>query len=174
VEETLIKKLVESCHQHNLTVVSHDDHTAEKLQWAFDLGVSIAEFPVTLEAVDFARAHGMATVFGTPNLVRGNSHAGNLSVTDMIAANQADILCLDYSPMSSLPAFFKVANITGASLSQVSNLFSLNPARSVGLDGITGSIAIGKAADLIVVDHRRKVPRVVATFVDGKIVYQTI
>ena len=174
VEEALIKKLVESCHQHNLTVVSHDDHTAEKLQWAFDLGVSVAEFPVTLEAVDFARAHGMATVFGTPNLIRGNSHAGNLSVTDMIAANQADILCLDYSPMSSLPAFFKVAKITGAFLSQVSNLFSLNPARSVGLDGITGSIAIGKAADLIVVDYRRKVPRVVAAFVDGKLVYQTI
>jgi len=49
--------------------VSHDDHTAEKLQWALDLGVSVAEFPVTLEAVDFARAHGMATVFGTPNLL---------------------------------------------------------------------------------------------------------
>jgi alpha-D-ribose 1-methylphosphonate 5-triphosphate diphosphatase len=174
VEEPLLKRLVESCHQHHLTVVSHDDHTAEKLQWALDLGVSIAEFPVTLEAVDFARTHGMATVFGTPNLIRGNSHGGNLRVADMIAANQVDILCLDYSPMSSLPAFFKAAKITKASLSKISDLFSLNPAKRVGLDSVTGSIATGKAADFVVVDNRRKVPRVLATFVDGKLAYHTI
>jgi alpha-D-ribose 1-methylphosphonate 5-triphosphate diphosphatase len=172
VNETSLQEVVALCHQHHLTVVSHDDHTVEKLQWALDLGLSVAEFPVTLQAVDFARANGMATVFGTPNLIRGRSHAGNLSVTDMISSHRVDVLCLDYAPMSLLPAFFKVAKLSGASLSQVSHLFSLNPAKCVGLDGVTGSIEIGKAADLIVVDNRRKFPRVLATFVNGKSVYQ--
>jgi alpha-D-ribose 1-methylphosphonate 5-triphosphate diphosphatase len=174
VNEQGLRELVQSCHQHKLTVVSHDDHTAEKLRWALALGVSVAEFPVTLEAVDFARANGMLTVFGTPNLVRGTSHVGNLKVADMIAADRVDILCLDYSPMCLLLAFFKVAELTGACLSHISRLFSLNPARSVGLDHITGSIEIGKSADAILVDTRWAVPRVVATFVRGRPVYQTL
>jgi alpha-D-ribose 1-methylphosphonate 5-triphosphate diphosphatase len=172
-EQTLID-LVRSCHQHHLTVVSHDDHTPEKIQWAFDLGVEVAEFPVTLEAVAHARSHGMLTVFGTPNLVRGTSHAGNLRVADLIQKDRVDILCLDYSPMCSLLALFKVAELTGTCLTRVSRLFSLNPARSVKLDSITGSIEKGKAADLVLVDNRQPVPRVLTTFVNGRPVYQTI
>jgi alpha-D-ribose 1-methylphosphonate 5-triphosphate diphosphatase len=76
--------------------------------------------------------------------------------------------------MSLLPSFFIAAKITKASLSKISDLFSLNPAKRVGLDSVTGSIVTGKAADLIVVDNRRKVPRVLATFVDGKLVYHTV
>jgi alpha-D-ribose 1-methylphosphonate 5-triphosphate diphosphatase len=174
VHEPSIKTLVETCHQHGLIVVSHDDHTEEKLQWAFDLGVRVAEFPVTMEAVHFARSHGMQTVFGTPNLIRGTSHAGNLSVRDLIAADQVDILCLDYSPMCSLLALFKVAQITGASLCQVSRLLSLNPARSAGMDSVTGSVETGKAADLILIQNVRATPRVLATFIKGLPAYQSI
>jgi alpha-D-ribose 1-methylphosphonate 5-triphosphate diphosphatase PhnM len=85
-----------------------------------------------------------------------------------------DILCLDYSPMCSLLALFKTAALTGAPLAEVSRIFSLNPARAVGLDGITGSIETGKAADLILVDDRRTSPRLLATFAGGRPVYQTI
>jgi alpha-D-ribose 1-methylphosphonate 5-triphosphate diphosphatase len=134
----------------------------------------VAEFPVTLEAVDYARGHGMQTVFGTPNLVRGTSHAGNLAVADMLASGRVDILCLDYSPMCSLLALFKTAELTGAPLAEVSRIFSLNPARAVGLDRITGSIETGKSADLILVDDRRTSPRLLTTFAGGRPVYQTI
>jgi alpha-D-ribose 1-methylphosphonate 5-triphosphate diphosphatase len=174
VDDRSLRDLVQLCQRHGLTVVSHDDHTAEKLQWALELGVSVAEFPVTLEAVDFACAHGMPTVFGTPNLVRGTSHVGNLKVADMVVADRVDILCLDYSPMCSLLALFKVAAITGAALPGISRFFSLNPARSVGLDGITGSVETGKAADVILVDTRPAIARVVATIVSGRPVYRTI
>lgn len=114
VDDEGLKALVEACHRQGLTVVSHDDHTAEKLEWALGLGVSVAEFPVTLEAVDFARGHGMQTVFGTPNLIRGTSHAGNLSVAEMLAAGRVDILCLDYSPMCSLLALFKAVELNSS------------------------------------------------------------
>jgi alpha-D-ribose 1-methylphosphonate 5-triphosphate diphosphatase len=173
VDEAALGDLVQACHRMGLTVVSHDDHSAEKLEWALALGVAVAEFPVTLEAVDFARAHGMQTVFGTPNLIRGSSHAGNLEVAEMLLSNRVDILCLDYAPMCSLLALFRAVDLTGASLAEVSKLFSLNPAKAVGLDTLAGSIEPGKAADLILVDDRRDRPRVIATLVEGRVVYQT-
>ncbi len=169
-----LKSLVCSCRKHGLTVVSHDDHTAEKIDWAADLGITVAEFPVTMEAAEHARRHNMRTVFGTPNLIRGTSHAGNLRVADLLAEGLVDILCLDYSPMCSLPALFKAVELTGAPLAELTRIFTLNPARAVGLGEITGSIEEGKAADLILVDTRGALPRVLATFVGGQPVYRTI
>ncbi len=174
VDEESLQNLIGTAIGRGLTVVSHDDNTPEKLAWAKSLGVSIAEFPVTLEAVDYARENDMSTVFGTPNLIRGMSHAGNLLVSDMLLTDRMDILCLDYSPRCSLPALFKAAHLTRKPLSEISQLFSLNPARSVGLGEKTGSIEPGKAADLILVSDHQAAPRVIATFVGGQPVYQTI
>ena len=42
---------------------------------------------------------------------------------------------------------------------------SLNPARVIGVDHLTGSIAVGKAADLILLDEEDDLKGV---FVDGK------
>lgn len=174
VDQSALEKLVESCLDHGLSIVSHDDHTAEKLDWARSLGVTVAEFPVTMEAANYARESGMQTVFGTPNLIRGGSHAGNMRVEDLLRAELVDILCLDYSPMCSLLALFKASEITGKPLSEIAKMFSLNPARAVGLDHQTGSIEEGKDADMILVDTRQSVPRVLATFVEGRAVYQTL
>ena len=116
----------------------------------------------------------MKTVFGTPNLIRGISHAGNLRVADMIASNRADILCLDYSPRCSLPALFKAAQLNGNQLSDACRMFAQTPAQSVGLGKCSGAIEAGRQADMILVEENGRVPRVLATFVDGKPIYQTI
>lgn len=174
VDEAALANLVRACHRHNLSAVSHDDHTAQKIEWAHGLGMTVAEFPVTLEALDTARAKGMQTVFGSPNLVRGKSHAGNLSVADLLATGRVDILCLDYAPVCLLPGLFKAARIQNAPIHRVAPLFSLNPARAVGIDQHTGSIEIGKSADLILVDDHPACLRVLATFVAGQAAFQTI
>ncbi len=174
VEVSALQDLVACAHQHGLTVVSHDDHSIEKLDWALQLGISVAEFPVTMAAVDYARSQGMQTVFGSPNFIRGHSHAGNLSVREIVQAGKADILCLDYAPMCSLPALLQAKEcVPEKSLAAAARLFSQNPARSVGLDSETGSIEAGKAADCLLVDPNGRVPRVLATFVNGKAVYQS-
>src|SRR3546814_2947171 len=45
--------------------------TEEHVDEALDHGIAIAEFPTTLAAAAQARRHGMTTVMGAPNLVRG-------------------------------------------------------------------------------------------------------
>jgi alpha-D-ribose 1-methylphosphonate 5-triphosphate diphosphatase len=128
---------------------------------------------VTLEAVHAAREIGLYTVFGAANLVRGGSHAENLSTADMIAQGVADIICSDYSPMSLLRGLFKASAISNAPFHELVNLFTLNPARAVGIGDWTGSIEPGKAADLILVNAQHGVPEVTRTIVNGYTVFTT-
>ena len=46
------------------------------------------------------------------------------------------------------------------------------PAQAVGLDNNYGSITTGKNADIIVVDAKSTVPKVLIAFVDGEKKYQ--
>ena len=45
---------------------------------------------------------GLAIVAGAPNLVRGESHSGNVSVAELAAASLVDVLSSDYFPSSAL------------------------------------------------------------------------
>lgn len=58
---------------------------------------------------------------------------------------------------------------SGIPLEHVSKMASLNPARSLKLDHVTGSIEVGKTADLVVLDAAYNVE---ATYVDGECVYR--
>ena len=79
-----IKNLVKLCIEKNIPVATHDDHTAEKIDWSVENNIGIAEFPTTNVALDYAREKGLFTVFGASNLVRGGSHVGNLSAMDVL------------------------------------------------------------------------------------------
>jgi len=54
----------------------------------------------------------------------------------------------------------------GIPLRQAVKSCSINPARVIGTDGETGSLAVGKAADLLVLD--RDLMRIQAVFINGK------
>ncbi len=57
----------------------------------------------------------------------------------------------------------------GLSLPQASRLTSLNPARVIGMDKTTGSIDVGKKADIAILDADFKC---LMTFIEGRLVYQ--
>ena len=57
---------------------------------------------------------------------------------------------------------------TGASLREAVQMASLNPARAMHLENRFGQIAIGRAADLVVIDEDANVE---LTFVNGEVVY---
>jgi alpha-D-ribose 1-methylphosphonate 5-triphosphate diphosphatase len=140
--------IAELCRSSGVVMASHDDATDAHIAEAEALGVTISEFPTTIEAAKAARAKGMTTIMGGPNVVRGGSHSGNASATDMARADLLDALSSDYVPSSLLHGAFMLHDDHGLSLADAIATVTRNPARMVGLAD-RGEIAPGKRADLI-------------------------
>ncbi|MEQ8839582.1 MAG: hypothetical protein RIB98_01265 [Acidimicrobiales bacterium] len=98
-----------------VVTASHDASTAEDPHRDLELGVAVAEFPLSIDLAHGYREHGIAILLGAPNLVRGRSHLGNLSVRDAWDAGVADLICSDYHYQSLLNAPFALRSL-GASL----------------------------------------------------------
>src|SRR3984957_12830554 len=94
---------------HGIALASHDDTTIDEVEQAHADGVTIAEFPTTLEAAVASRAAGMATVMGAPNVVLGRSPSGNALARELTEAGHLDILSSDYVPGALLMAAFRLA-----------------------------------------------------------------
>jgi alpha-D-ribose 1-methylphosphonate 5-triphosphate diphosphatase len=140
--------IVARARQRGATLASHDDTTPDHVDEAVAAGISISEFPTSLDAARAARAQGMTTVMGAPNVVRGGSHSGNVSALDLARAGLLDSLSSDYVPASLLHAAFLLTHEAGFGLPQAMNTVTRNPARMVGLQD-RGEIAAGKRADFI-------------------------
>jgi len=139
---------VAACATRGMIMASHDDATVAHIEEAVAHGVSIAEFPTTLEAAAAAREHGMTTIAGAPNLVRGQSHSGNIAAIDLAREGLLDALSSDYVPASLLQAAFALRERIDLPLPAAIATVSRNPARMVGLED-RGEIAEGRRADLI-------------------------
>ncbi|RRR71010.1 MAG: alpha-D-ribose 1-methylphosphonate 5-triphosphate diphosphatase [Candidatus Viridilinea halotolerans] len=154
---------------HDIPVASHDDDAPEKIaSWAAR-GLRIAEFPTTLEAAHAAHHAGLAVGMGAPNVLRGQSSGGNLNARTALVAGVVDWLCADYYPAALLPAVFMLAEQGIIDLAAAVALISHNPAQAVGIAHELGSISVGHAADLIVVE-RSPDPIVRQVFVAGRLV----
>ncbi len=68
------------------------------------IGVSVAEFPTTMEAARGVHQAGIGMLMGAPNVVRGGSHSGNIAAVDLAREGLLDILSSDYIPSSLLMA----------------------------------------------------------------------
>lgn len=97
-------KVVELFASRGIPIASHDDTTPEHVDMAAEAGCSISEFPTTAEAAREAKARGMATVAGAPNVVRGGSHSGNVAAAELVEHGLLDALSSDYVPASLLQA----------------------------------------------------------------------
>ena len=141
--------LVALARLHGIAIASHDDTTLAEVAQSVAEGVSIAEFPTTMEAAQASRAAGMATVMGGPNVVRGGSHSGNVAASALAEAGLLDILSSDYVPSSLLVAAFQLAE-TGMirDLPAAVRLVSKNPADATNLHD-RGEIAPAKRADML-------------------------
>ena len=153
-------------------LASHDDDTPEKVDVMHDLGTTISEFPVTMEAALEARERGMHVAMGAPNALRGGSHSGNLSALDAIQAGAVDMLCADYHPASLVQSAFKFAHDGVLGLESSVKLVSQNAAHAARLSD-RGRLEVGLRADIAVVEVGRAndFPRVRATFCAGRAIY---
>lgn len=171
--QIVIEQLIGLCKQHGIAIASHDDDSKEKIQWLNKNGISLTEFPVNIEAVRAASDNGIKVCLGSPNVVRGQSQARNMSAREAISWGYGDILCSDYSPMTMLHAVLTLEQLGILQLPEAVNMVSLNPAQAVGIGDQTGSITVGKDADLLLVDHSDDFPRILKTFVRGHEIYAT-
>ncbi len=142
------RSVVALCRGRDLPLASHDDATVEHVMESIDLGMSLAEFPTTLEAAALAHERGLAVIMGAPNVVRGGSHSGNVSARALAAERTLDILSSDYMPVSLLHAAFLLRGDRGLDLPAAVAMVSATPARAIGLDD-RGEIAARLRADLV-------------------------
>jgi len=137
-----------------LAFASHDDATVDHVDEAVRDGMSIAEFPTTMDAAQACHAAGLAVLMGAPNVVRGKSHNGNISATELARAGVLDVISSDYVPFAMLYAAFllpeRADNIT---LPAAVAMVTKRPAAAAHLND-RGEIAVGKRADLVRVRRR--------------------
>jgi alpha-D-ribose 1-methylphosphonate 5-triphosphate diphosphatase len=159
--------VLEMLKQTGIPIASHDDLNATEIARNHAEGITIAEFPVTMEAAVAARALGGKTIAGAPNIVRGGSHSGNVAVLDLIRAGVLDALASDYVPASMLEAAFICARENVLNLPAAIALITSGPADMVGLHD-RGRIALGLAADLVQVRLHDGLPVIRAVWRRGR------
>jgi alpha-D-ribose 1-methylphosphonate 5-triphosphate diphosphatase len=161
------KAIVEACTERGIALASHDDATIEHVEESRAFGVSLAEFPTSLEAATASHAAGMAVLMGAPNIVRGKSHSGNISAKALADTGVLDVLSSDYVPFSLIHAPFVLSDETSMTLPQSIRLVTATPAAAVGLND-RGSIAKGLRADLVRVRRTSGVPVVRSVWREGR------
>lgn len=169
-----LSRLAAVAREMGVALASHDDDSVEKLDLMRELGCTISEFPISQEVAAAARERGMHTVMGTPNILLGKSHSGNLSARDAVRAGVASCLCSDYYPTAMLQSAFVLHHDFKLPLEQAFAMLTISPACAVGIDGELGSLEEGKKADVLVVreveEGQRSYPVITATLVDGRVV----
>lgn len=164
-------RLADAARRHGVTLASHDDETPQMREHYHGLGCRLCEFPINRETAEAGHALGDAIVMGAPNVVRGGSHGCGMSAAGLAGDGLVDALTSDYYYPSMLHAAFRLAAADILPFADAWRLVSAGPARVGGFDD-RGDIAPGRRADLLLVDDRQAdMPRVIATFVAGRMVY---
>jgi alpha-D-ribose 1-methylphosphonate 5-triphosphate diphosphatase len=161
------RRLVDIAHANGVALASHDDTTLEHVQESLADGVSIAEFPTTIEAAEASHAAGIGVLMGAPNLVRGGSHSGNVAAEELARRGMLDIFSSDYVPASLIHAAFDLhRRVPAITLPDAIATVTDNPARSAGLMD-RGRIEIDRRADLVRV-QAGDLPAVRAVWREGR------
>ncbi|PJF48374.1 MAG: hypothetical protein D6709_11405 [Chloroflexi bacterium] len=166
----VVREVTALSSRHRLPIASHDDDTRQKVALMAEMGATISEFPVTLEAAEEAKRRGMHVVMGAPNALRGGSHSGNLSALDAIAAGLVDMLAADYHPAALLQAAYALVRRGALPLHAAVRLITQNVAEALGLRE-RGVIAERHYADFAFVEEGPLRPRVRGALRNGQFIY---
>jgi alpha-D-ribose 1-methylphosphonate 5-triphosphate diphosphatase len=161
------RRLAQIASERRLPLASHDDASRSHIEEATTLGVTVTEFPTTLEAAEAAHAAGIKVLMGAPNLIRGRSHSGNVAATTLASRSCLDILSSDYIPASLLHGAFRLAQDEFSwSLPRALAAVTSVPAATAGLDD-RGRLEPGLRADLVRVQIVQSRPVVRAVWSGG-------
>jgi alpha-D-ribose 1-methylphosphonate 5-triphosphate diphosphatase len=131
-----------------IPLATHDDTTIAHVEEGVATGAVISEFPTTEEAAAAAKRHGLATVAGAPNVVRGGSHSGGVSVRLLVSQGVLDGLSSDYVPASLLQAVRILATRDAMPFATAMGMITWKIADMLGLRD-RGRVGTGLRADLV-------------------------
>jgi alpha-D-ribose 1-methylphosphonate 5-triphosphate diphosphatase len=140
-------------------LLAHDPADAADVAEATKWGAAVAEFPTSRAAAAAAQDAGMPTVMGSPNVLRGGSHSGNVAAEELVALGLCTALASDYLPSTLLAAAFRLAEAGCVSLPEAVALVTSGPAQVAGLDD-RGTLSDGHRADLVLTTLDRGWPTV--------------
>ncbi|NBT41302.1 MAG: alpha-D-ribose 1-methylphosphonate 5-triphosphate diphosphatase [Alphaproteobacteria bacterium] len=150
----------------NAVLASHDDTTVDDVEASAAAGVKLAEFPTTIHAAECCRQFNQSIIMGSPNIVRGQSHSGNVAAEDCGKAGLLDILSSDYIPASLLMGAVKLGHIFGDLKKGIQSVTSA-PADAVGLED-RGRLKVGNRADIVRFRLRDNLPVVGSVYCGGQ------
>jgi alpha-D-ribose 1-methylphosphonate 5-triphosphate diphosphatase len=140
--------MVDMFQSRGIPLATHDDTTEEHVRSAAALGIAISEFPTTLIAATTAKALGLATVAGAPNVVCGGSHSGGVSVGALAEGEVLGGLSSDYVPASLLQAVQKLSRQHRVAFPTAMGMVTWRIADMLGL-GDRGRLSPGLRADIV-------------------------
>ncbi|MCP4560954.1 MAG: alpha-D-ribose 1-methylphosphonate 5-triphosphate diphosphatase [Bosea sp.] len=140
--------VVEMFQSRGIPIATHDDTTIEHVEAGIASGAVISEFPTTVEAAQAAKQRGLATIAGAPNVVRGGSHSGGVSVAELAEKDLLDGLSSDYVPASLLQAVLKLHDKHGITLPAAMAKVTWKVADILGLKD-RGHLKPGLRADIV-------------------------
>ena len=162
------RALADRAREAGIPLATHDDASPVHIEDAAALGAVFTEFPTTLEAAQAARRHGLPALMGSPNLIRGGSHSGNVAAGALVTAELLDLLASDYIPSSLLTGAFRLtAAPYDLPLPTAVAMVTSRPAAVAGLAD-RGRIAQGLRADLLRVREIEGRPIVREVLVEGR------
>ncbi|MBR0555772.1 alpha-D-ribose 1-methylphosphonate 5-triphosphate diphosphatase [Ciceribacter sp. L1K23] len=166
-----IERLATAARDNGNVLLAHDEASPDERRHFRAMGAVSSEFPLTLETAAEARSEGEHVILGAPNVVRGGSHNGALDATTAIRDGLCTVLASDYHYPSPLHAAFRLASPEDEGFAKAWALVSANAAAAAGLSD-RGRLEEGARADIVLVDAKDvRHPKVVATFVGGRLVY---
>jgi alpha-D-ribose 1-methylphosphonate 5-triphosphate diphosphatase len=125
--------VIDMLRSRGIPLATHDDTTEEHVRSAVVVGIAISEFPTILVAAETAKALGLATVAGAPNVVCGGSHSGGVSVGELAERGVLDGLSSDYVPASLLQAAQQLSRQHGIAFPTAMGMVTWRIADMLGL-----------------------------------------
>jgi alpha-D-ribose 1-methylphosphonate 5-triphosphate diphosphatase len=160
------KFVLDIARPRNIPLASHDDRLESEVASNHQDGITISEFPVSLEAARAAKRQNMRAIAGAPNIVRGGSHSGNVAALTLVRENLVQALASDYVPAAMLEAVFRIVHEHVLSLPAAIALVTSGPADLVGLTD-RGRIAKNQRADLVQIRLHYEIPVIRAVWRGG-------
>ncbi|MEL7083886.1 MAG: alpha-D-ribose 1-methylphosphonate 5-triphosphate diphosphatase [Cyanobacteria bacterium J06597_1] len=168
-----IDDLMAVARQYSIPTASHDDDSVEKVMASAQRGVSVAEFPTSVELAQLAIEQGARVLMGAPNLIRGGSHLGNVGVKEAAQAGVLDILCSDYHFPSLFQAPFLLAELGLMTFPEAWAAVSQHPADAANLGTSKGRLMPGYDADFLVVEPKNHYSKLREVYVAGDCVFSS-